>query len=342
MGTLDYYTTLVRLAPAAVAKSAVRRVHGVARQALYRRRYRVDELRILQAYGVGSASELAARFLETRNTGVWCEPWQRQSVRQALAAVPGARERALERAHAALRQEFEVFGTRVAFGEGKPVDWSLDVLSGYRYPLEPVEQLRLQRPGTDPKYPWVLGRLDSVMALAQGFWVEQDAEARARFARAFVLQTIDFLQANPTGQGVHWACPMEVALRAANLAQALAMFSEAEETQRPEFLVPVLSALAEHSAWVEAHLEDKGAIPNNHLVSNYVGLLVVGLLFPELPGAANQVALAVKGLRAQMEAQVHPEGTSFEGSTPYHRLSVELFTLAYLVALGAGVELGTE
>jgi hypothetical protein len=341
MGTLDYYTALVRLVPAAVAKSAVRRVQGVARQALYRRRFRVDELRILQAYGAVSASELAARFAETRNTGVWCEPWQRQSVLQALAAIPGARERALERAHAALRQEFDVFGTRVAFGEGKPVDWSLDVLSGYRYPLEPVEQLRLQRPGTDPKYPWVLGRLDSVLALAQGYWVERDAAARARFARAFVLQTIDFLQANPTGQGVHWACPMEVALRAANLAQALAMFSEAEETQRPEFLVPVLSALAEHTAWVEAHLEDKGAIPNNHLVSNLVGLLVVGLLFPELPGAANQVALAVKGLRAQMEAQVHPEGTSFEGSTAYHRLAVELFTLAYVVGLGAGVTLGT-
>jgi hypothetical protein len=342
MGTLDYYTALVRMAPAAVAKSAVRRVQGVARQALYRRRYRVDELRILQAYGVGSASELAARLLETRHTGVWCEPWQRQSVLQALAAIPGARERALERAHAALRQEFDVFGTRVAFGEGRPVDWSLDVLSGYRYPLEPVEQLRLQQPGTDPKYPWVLGRLDSVLALAQGFWVEEDAQARAHFAQAFVLQTLDFLQANPTGYGVHWACPMEVALRAANLAQALALFSEAAEVQRPEFLVPVLSALAEHTAWVEAHLEDKGAIPNNHLVSNFVGLLVVGLLFPELPDAAKHVALAVKGLRAQMEAQVHAEGTSFEGSTPYHRLAVELFTLAYVVGLGAGVSLGKE
>ncbi|HLL04363.1 MAG TPA: alginate lyase family protein [Myxococcaceae bacterium] len=342
MGTLNYYTALVRLAPAAVAKSAVRRVHGVARQALSRRRYPVDEPRILQAYSVSSAAELADRFLETRNTGAWCEPWQRQSVLHALEALPGARERALERAHAALRQEFDVFGTRVCFGEGKPVDWALDVLSGDRYPVEPVEQLRLQRPGTDPKYPWVLGRLDSVMALAQGFWVEQAPEARARFARAFVLQTIDFLQANPVGQGVHWTCPMEVALRAANLAQALALFSEAAEVQRPEFLVPVLSALAEHSAWVEAHLEDKGAIPNNHLVSNFVGLLVVGLLFPELPGAAHQVALAVKGLRAQMEAQVHPEGTSFEGSTAYHRLSVELFTLAHVVALGTGVTLGTR
>ncbi|MFL5350646.1 MAG: alginate lyase family protein [Hyalangium sp.] len=340
MGNLDYYTALVRLAPAAVARSAVRRVQGVARQALYRRRYRVDELRLLQAYGAASATELASRFLSTRQTGTWCEHTQRRSVLRALAAIPGARERALKRARAALAQEFDVFGTCVAFGEGRAVDWSLDPLSGYRYPLEPVDQLRLQRPGSDPKYPWVFGRLDSLVALGQGYWVEEEAEARARFARGFVLQTLDFLQANPTGLGVQWACPMEVALRAANLAQALAMFAEAPEVQRPEFLVPVLSALAEHADWVEARLEDRGAVPNNHLVSNYVGLLVVGLLFPELPGSARQVALAVKGLRSQMEAQVHAEGTSFEGSTPYHRLAVELFTLAHVVALGTGVDLG--
>jgi hypothetical protein len=342
MGTLDYYTALVRLAPAAVARSAVRRVQGAARQALYRRRYPVDELRLLQAYGAASAGELADKFLSTRHTGAWCEHTQRGSVLQALAAIPGARERALERARAALYQEFNVFGTRVGFGEGRPVDWSLDPLSGYRYPLEPVEQLRLLRPGSDPKYPWVFGRLDSLVALGQGYWVEDRPEARARLARAFVVQTLDFLQANPVGLGVHWACPMEVALRAANLAQALAMFAEAAEVRRPEFLVPVLSALTEHSEWVEARLEDHGAVPNNHLVSNYVGLLVVGLLFPELPGTPRQVALAVKGLRAQMQAQVHPEGTSFEGSTPYHRLAVELFTLAHVVALGSGVALGED
>ncbi|SET49807.1 heparinase II/III family protein [Stigmatella erecta] len=340
MSTLDYYTTLVRLAPTAVAKSAVRRVQGAARQALYRHRERVDEARLLQAYAAVSADELVNNLLATRHTAIWCETRQRASVLEALAQLPGATGRALERARVALRQEFDVFGTRIIFGEGKPVDWSRDPVSGYAYPLEDVAQLKLLRPGSDPKYPWVLGRLDSLVALGQGYWVEQAAPERARFAQAFVLQTLDFLQANPLGMGVHWTCPMEIALRAANLAQALAMFSEAPEVQRSEFLVPVLGALAEHTAWVEAHLEDQGAIPNNHLLSNYVGLLVTGLLFPELPGAPRQVSLAVKGLRAQMEAQVHPEGTSFEGSIPYHRLAVELFTLAHAVGCSAGVALG--
>lgn len=340
MGTLDYYAAIARLAPGGLARSAVRRVQGVARQALYRRRERADEVQLLQAFGATSADELAELVLGQRSSRIWCEVSQQASVLEALAALPGARERALARAHTALRQEWDVFGTRVAFGEGRPVDWSLEPISGHRYPVEPVERMPLHSAGKDPKYPWVMGRLDSSVALGQGYWVAASGEERSRLARGFVAQVLDFLQANPVGMGVHWTCPMEVALRAANLAQALVMFSDAPEVHRPEFLVPVLGALAEHTAWVEAHLEDRGAVPNNHLVSNYVGLLVVGLLFPELPGAPQQVALAVGGLREQMEAQVHVEGTSFEGSIPYHRLAVELFGLAYLVARGAGVPLG--
>ncbi|MFY0574791.1 alginate lyase family protein [Cystobacter fuscus] len=340
MSTLSYYSTIARLAPAGLARGMARRVHGVARQALYKKRERLDERGLLAAFGVGSAEALADQALVVGAGGAWCDVARRASVLEALEGIPGAAERALARARAALRGEFDVFGTHVCFGEGQPVDWSLDVGSGYRYPVVPVERLKLARPGVDPKYPWELGRLDCLVALGQGYWVEREESARRAFARGFVARTLDFLQANPVGEGVHWTCAMEVALRGANLAQALWMFADAPEARRPEFLVPVLQALAEHSAWVETHLEDGGAVPNNHLVSNYVGLLVVGLLFPRLPDAPRQVALAVAGLRTQVEAQVHPDGSAFEGSVPYHRLSVELFTLAFVVARSQGVELG--
>src|SRR6218665_1832963 len=319
---------MVRLARVGLAWGMVGRVHGVARQARYKKRDRLDERGLLEAFGVTSAEALAERALTARLGGAWCGGGQRASVLAALAEVPGARERALERARAALRGEYHVFGTRVCFGEGQPVDWSLDVGSGYRYPVVPVERLTLTRPGVDPKYPWELGRLDCLVALGQGYWVASEEEARRAFARGFVARALDFLQANPVGEGVQWTCPMDVALRGANLAQALWMFSDAPEARRAEFLVPMLRSIAEHSAWVESHLEDGGAVPNNHLVSNFVGLLVMSLLFPELPDAARWTALAAAGLRAQVAAQVNADGSSFEGSIPYHRLSVELFTLA--------------
>ncbi|MBM7115022.1 alginate lyase family protein [Archangium primigenium] len=341
MGTLGYYSTIARLAPVGLARGMVRRVHGKARQALYKQRERLDERGVLAAFGVTSAEALAERALAVRPGGAWCEVGQRDSARTALEAVEGGVERALERAEAALRGEYHVFGVPVCFGEGQPVDWSLDVGSGYRYPVVPVERLKLAQPGVDPKFPWELGRLDCLVALGQGYWVARDEARRRAFARAFVLRALDFLQANPVGEGVQWTCPMDVALRGANLAQALRLFADAPEARRPEFLVPVLQAIAEHAAWVETHLEDGGAVPNNHLVSNFVGLLVMGLLFPELPDAERQTALAVAGLRTQVAAQVHADGSSFEGSIPYHRLSVELFTLALVVARTRGVDLGS-
>jgi hypothetical protein len=341
LGRIDYYATLAKhLEPTAFAKAAARRAYRSARQVLYRTRSGVTEKRLLESLGVARREDLVRKVLDQRMGQVWCEVLQRASVLAAVEAVPGARERALARAEAAVIRSFDVFGTRICFGESGHTDWSLDVVSGFRYPNVPVDELPLRKEGSDPKFPWVLGRLDHLIALGQGYWIASDRLEQARYARAFVDETADFIRSNPVGIGIHWTCPMEVALRAANLAQALAMFADAPRVRDPDFLYVVLASLAEHADFVEANLEDHGAVPNNHLVANHVGLLVVGLLFPDLPGSSRQVALAANGLRAEMAAQVHPDGGSFEGSIPYHRLSVELFTLAHVVAARSGVNLG--
>ncbi len=46
-------------------------------------------------------------------------------------------------------------------------------------------------------------------------------------------------------------------------------------------------------------------------------------------------------VREQMKAQVHDDGCSFEGSVPYHRLSLELFTLAQVMTMGSAIDLGS-
>lgn len=340
MGTLGWYTTLARQLPASeLAKMAARRAYRSARQAIYRRRESLDETRLLQAFRAGSPVELVTRAFDERLGHAWCEPWQRPFVLAALAELPGAIERARGRAEAALARRFDVFGTRVAFGTAD-TDWSLDPVSGHHYPQVPAPELSLLAGGSDPKYPWALGRLDHVLALAQGAWVSETEPDRDRFARGFVAEVQDFLDKNPTGIGIQWTCGMEVALRAANLAQGLVMLSDRPEVRDPAFTVRVLQGLAEHCAFVEAHLEDSGAVPNNHLVSNDVGLLVTSLLFPQLPDAARHTAMAVHGLQEQIVAQVHPDGCSFEGSIPYHRLATELFALAYVVARKCGLSLG--
>ena len=339
---LDYYAALARsLTPAELAQLAARRAYRMARRRLYRRDRRPEPFEaVLASHGVTSAVELPAAALD-RPGRAHCDVSQRTRVLDALARLPGARERALARARAAVERRFHFLGADFPPAPDGVTDFSLDPVSGHRYPLLASGRLSLLDGGADPKLPWALGRLDQLVALAQGAWAAADAAEEDRFASAFASQAAEFLQGNPVGLGIHWTCPMEVALRAANLAQGLRMLAGAPRVRDPGFLGLALGSLAEHARFVEAHLEDHFAVPNNHLISNLAGLLVVSALFPDLPGAPRHTALAVRGLEAQMEAQVHPDGCSFEGSVPYHRLAVELFTLAYVVARASGIPLST-
>ncbi len=338
MSRLAYYSSVGRqLSAADLAAAGLRRAYRAARRIAYRPGPIGSSLAVRpNASALQSAADEILRAPHRRG---WSDVSRRADVLPVLARVPGAEERALVRAERAARREFDVFGTPVSFGVRGRIEWSLDPISGYRYPLAPSHSLRVDVPGVDPKYPWLLGRLDQLLALGQGYWAGAAGD-RARFAAEFVDQTEDFILSNPAALGIHWTSPAEVALRAANLAAALLMFRDAPQVHRPGFAPLLLEALVEHGRFVEAHLEDGGAVPNNHLIANHVGLFVLGVALPELSPSDRWATVGARRIPELMQAQVHPDGYSFEGSTCYHRLTLEAFALAYLCASGGGFDLG--
>jgi hypothetical protein len=233
----------------------------------------------------------------------------------------------VERAEQLLAGELELLGRRWKLPPCG-VSWNQDPVSGQTFSSAPFPRTPC---GGDPKHPWALGRLDALLFLGQGAWASDSPALREAAAVRFRSLTLDFLEANPAGRGVQWSCAMEVSLRAANLAQSLLLFGDAPTVGGDApFQNRVLTALGEHADFVLCHLEDDGAVPNNHLVADQVGLSVVAALFPELPRASLWGERARCAVRAELLTQVHPDGVSFEGSLPYHRLATELFTLAYL------------
>lgn len=318
MSALGHLAIIARqLGPAELARAVARRASaGVRRAVLRPRACRAADLASSLGLEEGAAAE---RLLDDSGSAAWCDVAQRERVLSVLERFPKMRRRALFRAERAARGELLIFGARCFLAQargGRAERWF------------------------DPKLPWAIGRLDQLLALGQGYWAAEEPGPRARFARALTSQLRDFLLENPTGEGIQWDSPMEVALRAANIAQALKMVRDSPLVRAPDFALEVLAALESHLGYVEANLEDGGAVPNNHLVANQVGLLISGLLFPLLPGSHRRIARSVRSLRELIQAQVHPEGWSFEGAVGYHRLSTELFTLAHLVSRSQGVDLG--
>lgn len=103
-----------------------------------------------------------------------------------------------------------------------PIDWQVDFKSGWRWDpttlgvTSPIGH----KPGVDIKVPWELARLQHLLTLAAGFALggQLGFAAAQAYAREFRDQVLDFIAFNPAGLGVNWACAMDVAIRAANLA----------------------------------------------------------------------------------------------------------------------------
>jgi hypothetical protein len=135
--------------------------------------------------------------------------------------------------------------------------------------------------------------------------------------------------------GVQWSCAMEVSSRAFHAALAFAYVQD-DPAVDAAFCAELAEMLDEHCAYVEDHLEDTGAVRTNHYAADLVGLLVVGSLFPELPRARIWRDVFGGKLWEEILRQVRADGTHFESSTGYQRLTAELFLGAVLAARAAG------
>lgn len=340
MDRFDYARYLARtVPPQRLAAAAALRLWRNARRSAAGEPEPATEAEILQAFQARSPQALPRR-LAAPVRGPWAfasPPAVASAARTLRSRLPQEAADAVTRAESALRRRVVVFGREVDLPRAQerfvphatsgwaPVDWEVCPVTFVRFDGAEVPT------GADVKFPWCAGRLEGAVHLACGAALTAAQPARSRaFADAAIDRMVDFAFAP---RGVQWSCAMEVALRAVNVAIALRLLAgHGALESRPEALLAILRSLSLHVRWVEAHLEDTVAVPNNHLVADLVGIAVVGSLFPRLPGAAQSARWALQRLERELFAQTLPDGFCFEGSVPYHRLAVELWTLADLAA----------
>jgi hypothetical protein len=203
------------------------------------------------------------------------------------------------------------------------IDWHTDFKSGYRWdPTLPYLDVRFGRlPGVDVRVPWELSRSQHLPLLAQAYWLT----GNKRYIEELVLQVQHWIENNPVGYGVNWACPMDVAIRAINWLWAVALAADSPSVTS-SFLASLLASLLAHGRHVYDNLEmrDDG-ITTNHYLANVVGLLYLGWCLPESDETVRWRRFAVDSMPCEMNAQVWPDGVHYETSLPYHRLVTEMF-----------------
>jgi hypothetical protein len=247
-----------------------------------------------------------------------------------------------------IRHEFDLLGSgpyvpddpqRPADNAGyRPIDWYLDPVSGLRFPRGvPLAEWNLEqmRPGrADVKVPWELARCQHWPVLGQAYRLTGDT----RFALEIANELRDFMEANPIGTAVNWACTMDVAIRAANWAIGLELVRSCSALT-DGFRHQAYQALFDHGTFIETHLENTYEVTSNHFLSNIVGLFFLATVFDDLPRGQLWDRQCRTWLLEEVAVQVLPDGADFESSVPYHRLVTELFLAAARLADYTGAPL---
>lgn len=212
--------------------------------------------------------------------------------------------------------------------------WHHDFKTGYHWsPKKYYKEIEIPYGKADIKVPWELSRFQHAAALGQAYWLTGDE----KYAQEFVRQIYDWIDRNPPKFGVNWACAMDVAIRAASWILGFYFFKDSK-TFSDDFLVKFTKSLLTHGRHIMANLENRG-ITNNHYLSDLVGLIYLGIAFPEFKEACRWRDFGIQELIIELDKQVYDDGMDFEASTCYHRLALELFFYPALLCRLNGIEL---
>ena len=319
------------------------RVHSAARLAMtgglgLGLRPRVAHLWACVEAAVAPMVGPAAPASITSRTGARCGHWF-VSTDDPLGAAGAGLEATLLDAEACLAHRFGMLGT----GDrqwGDRLDWHRDIVSGRVWPLRYHKRLRFDLSGvvgSDVKVPWELSRFQHLLPLIQAYIACREP----RYGHAAIDLIKEWIADNPPCYGVNWTCAMEVAIRACNWFWARWAL-RGQPAWSDEFEEEFLRNLWHHGHYIETNLEDAGGVRTNHYLADIVGLLFIGIMVPDLPDAERWKELGRRELSSSMADMVYPDGMSFENSTGYHRLLLELFACSAILCARNSVVLPTK
>lgn len=211
-----------------------------------------------------------------------------------------------------------------------PIDWHLDFKSGYRWDeatwYQDIPYAHL--PGVDIKAPWELARMQHLTQLGWAYALASGGNPGfaepSVYLREFRNQVLDFIATNPPRFGVNWRSTMDVAIRVANWLVTYDLFRAYNAKFDDSFERAFQLSVFQHGVHIVTNLEWYPQGRSNHYLSDIVGLLYVAAYLPRTPQVDMWLAFAVQELVNEVEYQFHLDGSNFEASTSYHRLSAEM------------------
>ncbi len=244
----------------------------------------------------------------------------------AASLEPGARVLLKEVSHRAASGVVLSFG-RHFIDYGSPIRW-------HRYPgsnvdvpntLDWKKAMRAAARVDDIKLLWEVARFAQAFFIARAATLDGGPNADLR---ALDLQVQDFVRSNPVGKGVHWASSQEVVIRLIAWLFALEVGgSLGADVQM--FKTALAQTLYEAGAHIADHINyARYAVYNNHLLSEALGLYLIGCLLPEASEAKGWRERGRMLFDEGVMRQFYADGGYIQNAHNYHRLALQWLNVA--------------
>ena len=210
-----------------------------------------------------------------------------------------------------MENKFVIFGSKLAF---KDIKWHDDITA------------KVFNRSFDVKIPWELSRFNFLYVLGKKY----QSTANEKYAKKFVFLFNDWHSKNPFLKGINWSCAMEVSIRSINLIWGYHFFKDSEQIST-EFWSKFSNSLQQHAHYLKNNWEIF-LHNNNHYIADLLGYYYLCLLFKKNKSFYKQALWCHKKLLTEFFKQIQPDGTSYEGSTNYHKLVSEMYLHFYTLS----------
>lgn len=202
-------------------------------------------------------------------------------------------------------------------------DWHTNPLTGFVYPKHQhwSDVSDFSRKAGDIKYVWEKSRFTFLYDLIRYDFHFSESQA----AEIFELIT-DWIENNPVNCGPNWKCSQEIALRVLNWTFALHYYRFSKALTQ-SLLDKILCSIYDQMRHVAANIRFSAVtVRNNHVLTEALGLYVVGLMFPYFSESKPWRAKGKALFEREINRQIASDGTYLQFSMNYHRVVVQLLT----------------
>ncbi len=207
----------------------------------------------------------------------------------------------------------------------KDEDWIVHPESGYRYnnQLHWTKIPDMSPEAGDIKYVWEKSRFSYLHTI-----LRNDHNFGEDHSEWVFSEMDSWIRMNPINCGPNFRCSQEISLRVFNWLGALQFYRN-----KPGLTEERWSRYYYYMYWQMHHVWEniefsRIAVRNNHAITETLALYIFGTLFPDAPDAAKWKTKGKAWFEEEIGYQIYPDGSYLQFSMNYHRVVVQLLTLA--------------